>query len=114
MQPTPLAAFVISGERANVEVEQRAKPQLKFRGYEQLHSLPDEYLAEFSQAFGNSQPTIFDGMASLRYSTQLELGELFMHPGFQSANAELAKDELNFVDGQECIVVFRYQHLVFG
>lgn len=92
---------------------QTLKPQLKFHGYEQLHSLPDEALAEYSKAFGNNQPTTFDGMASLRYSTELELGKLFIHPSFQSANAKLAKDELNFVDGQECIVVFGYQHLVF-
>tara|TARA_R110002096_G_scaffold16898_10_gene58022 strand:- start:35750 stop:36655 length:906 start_codon:yes stop_codon:yes gene_type:complete len=92
---------------------QTLKSHLQFHGYEQLHSLADESLGEFAQAFGNNEPTTFDGMASLRYSTELELGELFVHPGFQSANAKLAKDELNFIDGQECIVVFGYQHLVF-
>ncbi len=93
---------------------QTLKPQLQFRGYEQVHTLEETALGSFAGAFGNSDPSAsYDGMASLRYSTERELGEHFLHPGFQAANMKLAKDELNFVDGQECIVVFGYQKLIF-
>src|SRR5689334_13548622 len=80
--------------------------RLECRGYEQVHTVPDTRFEEIAEIFGATEPTSFDGTASLWYKSESSLRRTFIKPACLAANYRLEQDEQNFVDDQRCVLVF--------
>jgi hypothetical protein len=82
------------------------QPALKTSGYEQIHASPDPEIQELAGRFRVGNREAFDGAACLWYETAQELAATLIEPACLRANVMLQKDELKFVDGQRCQLVF--------
>jgi hypothetical protein len=82
------------------------QPRLETRGYEQVHAASHPNFPEVASALGATELNVFEGTASLWYGSATSLKKTFLKAECQRANFRLEEDELNFVDGQRCVLVF--------
>lgn len=82
------------------------QPGLETRGYEQVHASSHPAFPEVASALGATELNVFEGTASLWYASAASLRKTFLKAECQRANFRLEEDELNFVDGQRCVLVF--------
>jgi hypothetical protein len=82
------------------------QPALKTSGYEQVHASLDPEIQELAGRFRVGKDELFEGAACLWYESAQKLAATLAEPACLRANLELQKDELKFVDGQRCQLVF--------
>jgi hypothetical protein len=82
------------------------QPALKTSGYEQVHASQDPEIQELAGRFRVGDRESFDGAACLWYETPEQLAATLLERECLRANLALQKDELKFVDGQRCQLVF--------
>lgn len=88
-----------------------ARDQMGYRGFEQVHTGRPHTLARTAEVLGGEAGEDVQGVASLSFAGQSALVGSLVFPRRVLANRRVLADELRFLDGTRCCMIFGREHV---